>query len=274
MAKSPFWFRLVRVRYLPVHWYFGCGVVHLKKNAAIVFFASLLVFTLLANASAPPDAVNIHNRNAILLKNAQFDTTTTPQPPAIATSKLAVSQYSPGTEGYYIVQFNGPVHDEWKRAVRDTGAVIFDYIPNNAFIVRMDASVKSQVQALPGVQWVGIYQPAYRISPALSAASIATVTTDAEDVVEDVIVLLFDANDNERAAAGISSLGGEIVDSSGDILRVRIAGSGISDIALINGVSWIEKYVQPVIFNDVAANITNVYTVRNTHGLTGSGCET
>ncbi|MDL5502741.1 MAG: S8 family serine peptidase, partial [Candidatus Methanoperedens sp.] len=43
------------------------------------------------------------------------------------------------------------------------------------------------------------------------------------------------------------------------------------DVAQINGVSWIEKYVQPVLMNDVAANITKTYSVRNTHGLTGAG---
>jgi subtilisin family serine protease len=136
------------------------------------------------------------------------------------------------------------------------------------------------VESLDEVQWIGIYQPSYRISPALSsaisnAAGGSVVTQEGsvggEAVYEDIIILLFDANDNERVLSGIEKLGGEIVDNAGDIMRVRIYGGKIPDIAIMNGVSWIEKYVQPVVFNDIAANITNVYDVRNTHGLTGSG---
>ena len=45
------------------------------------------------------------------------------------------------------------------------------YVPNNAFIAMMNSSVKSQVEALDSVKWVGIYEPGYRISPALSSSS-------------------------------------------------------------------------------------------------------
>ncbi|MCG7852943.1 MAG: hypothetical protein MIO92_10515, partial [Methanosarcinaceae archaeon] len=241
----------------------------MKKNTIILFFVLFLIFTIFANASIAPETVDTKNKNAILLNNARFDTTMST--PALAKSSVEVSEYPPDIESYYIVQFKGPVHEAWKQEVTQTGAAILDYIPNNAFIVRMTSSVKLQVEALDNVQWVGTYQPAYKISSALNAPSTAAVKVDAEEVVEDVIVLLFDANDNGRVIAEINNLGGEILDSSGDILRVRMEGSGISGIAAINGVSWIEKYVPYVLFNDVAANITSAYTVHNTYGLTGSG---
>jgi len=245
----------------------------------------ILLFLTGISAAGSPDPAEIpidkglYNRNAILLKNAQFDTSI-PQPAVASAEILSISQYPGDVEGYYIVQFSGYIREEWKQAVSDTGAVIFDYVPNNAFVVRMDPSEKSLVESLDKVQWIGIYQPSYRISPALSpaistAVSESVVTPEGsagrEAVYEDVIILLFDANDNERVLSGIERLGGEIVDNAGDIMRVRIDGSKIQDIAIMNGVSWIEKYVQPVILNNVAANITNVYEVRNTHGLTGSG---
>ena len=244
----------------------------------------LLILTGISAAGSPDPAEvpidkGLYNRNAILLKNAQFDTSI-PQPAVASAEILSISQYPGDVEGYYIVQFSGYIREEWKQAVSDTGAVIFDYVPNNAFVVRMDPSEKSLVESLDKVQWIGIYQPSYRISPALSSAISTAVgesvvtqegSEEEEATYEDIIILLFDANDNERVLSGIERLGGEIVDNAGDIMRVRIDGSKIPDIAIINGVSWIEKYVQPVILNDVAANITNVYDVRNTHGLTGNG---
>jgi len=246
----------------------------------IYIFIILMLLSGIIAAKSPDSAVDkgLSNKNAILLKNAQFDTSI-PQPAVVSADILSISQYPDSVDGYYIVQCSSYIQEEWKQAVGDTGAVIFNYVPNNAFVVRMNTSIKSRVESLDEVQWIGIYQPSYSISPALSlaisAAGASSVTQEGsaggDAVYEDIIILLFDANDNERVLSGIENLGGEIVDNAGDIMRVRIDGSKIPDIAVINGVSWIEKYVQPVVFNDIAANITNVYEVRNTHGLTGSG---
>ncbi|HUV82033.1 MAG TPA: S8 family serine peptidase [archaeon] len=253
------------------------------KVTIFIFIISILLSGIIAAKS--PDSAEIpinkelSNRNAILLKNAQFDTSI-PQPAVVSADISSISQYPDNVDGYYIVQFSGSIREEWKQDVRDTGAVIYDYIPNNAFVVRMSTTVKSQVESLDKVQWIGIYQPSYRVSPVLSSAISPPVDDNVvtqegsegvQAVHEDIIILLFDANDNERVLSGIENLGGDIMDNAGDIIRVRVDRAKIGDIAIINGVSWIEKYVQPVILNDVAANITNVYDVRNTHGLTGSG---
>jgi subtilisin family serine protease len=254
------------------------------KKILLFILIILLMLTGISTARSSDSAEisvdkGLYNRNAILLKNAQFDTSI-PQPAVVSADILSISQYPSDVEGYYIVQFSGYIREEWKQAVSDTGAVIFDYVPNNAFVVRMDPAEKSRVESLDEVQWIGFYHPSYRISPALSsaisnAAGVSAVAQEGSGVEEaaivDIIILLFDAHDNERVLSGIENLGGEIVDNAGDTIRVRIDGSKIPDIAIMNGVSWIEKYVQPVILNDVAANITNVYDVRNTYGLTGSG---
>ena len=241
------------------------------KNAIYILFVLLLV-SIFANASTASEYIDTNQDNAILLKNAVFDPLK--QPPVSVNSVFATSQYSTDTEEYYILQFKGNVLEEWKQAVKNTGAVFFDYVPNNAFIVRMNSSVKSQVETMDIVQWVGTYQPAYKISPVFSASSISATTTTTmtlDDDISDIIVMLFDSKHNSQVTSEIQQLGGEIVDNSGEIMRVRIGTSKLSYIAAMTGVSWIEKYVQPVIFNDIAADITNVSYVQNTHGLTGSG---
>ena len=235
-------------------------MIYSKWNRLFLIVACFfMIGTILSSGSSRvPVELFLNGDNAILLKNAQFDTKAT----KLTISASGISQYPSDMEGYYIVQFTSYIHEDWKMAVRDTGAVIFDYVPNNAFIVRMNASVKSKVEALQTVQWVGIYEPAYRINPVLQASG---------SVRENITVLLFDSTDNERISGEIKKLGGIVVESAGDRIQVRIDRSKISDVAVINGVYWIEKYVPPVIFNDVAANITGVYSVRNTHGLNGSG---
>jgi PGF-pre-PGF domain-containing protein len=229
----------------------------------------ILTFSLIpTNASEIDETVNNNDPNAILLKNAQF--ITTDYTLQTVQSEQVLSSFSDDTDGYYIVQSTSYVTDEWKQSITDTGAVLFDYIPNNAFIVRMNSRVLARVEALDTVQWIGIYQPYYKISHGLSA-SYSTCSNAEQSIYENITVLLFNAQDSILISNEIQTLGGVIIDNTEDTLQVRIESSKIADIAAIPGVCWIEKLSRFVILNDVAANITNVYETRNTYGLNGSG---
>ena len=85
---------------------------------------------------SPGNSTGMSNNNMILLKNARLDTAEL-QP---AGSRFAIRSYPPDVKRYYIVQFRGYIREEWKQGLRDAGAVIFDYVPNNAFVVRMNLS--------------------------------------------------------------------------------------------------------------------------------------
>jgi len=240
----------------------------------ITIYGSIIIFIIFifslvsTNASQIPGTANINNQNAIVLQNAQF--ITTDYTLQTTQSGQVLSSLPDDTPGYYIVQSTSYVTDEWKQGITDTGAILFDYIPNNAFIVRMNSSVKARVKALDTVQWIGIYQPYYKISPGLSG-SYSTYSNAKQTVYMNITVLLFDAQDSIHISNEIQELGGVITSYEGDILQIRIESSKIADIAAIPGVCWIEKHNLFVILNDVAANITNVYETRNTHGLNGSG---
>jgi Subtilase family len=75
--------------------------------------------------------------------------------------------------GLFTVQFVGPIKAEWRAAIEKTGARIITYIPNNAYIVRADSRAAFGVWQLktqhPFVQYVGDYEPAFRMSPELRA---------------------------------------------------------------------------------------------------------
>jgi len=229
----------------------------------------ILTFSLIpTNASKINEAVNVNDPNAILLKNTQF--ITTDHTLQAVQSEQVLSSFPDDTDGYYIVQSTSYVTDEWKQSITDTGAVLFDYIPNNAFVVQMNSSVLAQVEALDTVQWIGIYQPYYKISNGLTV-SYSTCSNAEQSIYTNITVLLFDAQDSMNISNEIQALGGVITDNVEYILQVRIESSKIADIAAIPGVCWIEKLSQFVILNDVAANITNVYETRNTYGLNGSG---
>ncbi|MDW7731771.1 MAG: PGF-pre-PGF domain-containing protein [Methanolobus sp.] len=175
------------------------------------------------------------------------------------------------TENYYIVQFTGSVQDTWKQNVSSKGASIHDYVPNNAFIVKMNSSTKNKVQSLDFVNWIGEYRPSYKYKPELTEKGTIHISGSEPETTDTYQVMLFSASDNERVTSAITSLGGNVLSSTEDILKIHISADKIDEIALINGIGWIEEYVQPTVNNDIAANITNVYTIHNTYGLNGSG---
>jgi hypothetical protein len=82
--------------------------------------------------------------------------------PEISTN-LKINSYEPGVKGTYIVQFIGPMKGEWREELIELGASVYNYVPNYGFIAKMDDTTKMKISQLPIVEWVGIYQPAYKI---------------------------------------------------------------------------------------------------------------
>ncbi|MBW6519255.1 MAG: S8 family serine peptidase [ANME-2 cluster archaeon] len=250
----------------------------LDKKLKMIFVATviLILFSVIVLASLPDASgqrpeLSSKNKNAIFLKNAQFETSSMP-PFEVPLSAANMSNDTDRAADYYIVQFRGYVTEDMKQAVRNTGAELFDYVPNNAFIVLMNSTAEMQVGSLDVVQWVGLYRPEYRISPALLASAARQKEVGASEMTsENVTLLLFESKDNERVSRTINKLGGEIVESSGTRLLVRIESSGIPALSSIHGVNWMENYIQPEISNDIAATIIHSSEMQNTHGLTGSG---
>jgi subtilase family protein/BACON domain-containing protein len=86
-----------------------------------------------------------------------------------ATAKAA----SPG-KGLYVIQFIGPVQDPWLKELEQAGVEIIAYAPHNAYVVfageRAAGELMKMKAGSPFVQWMGDYQPAYKLTPRLQAA--------------------------------------------------------------------------------------------------------
>lgn len=67
----------------------------------------------------------------------------------------------------YIVQFVGPYRSEWLEAIENEGGRIGKLVPTFSAVVKMSPSVKSMISELPYVQWVGAYEPFYKVSSEL-----------------------------------------------------------------------------------------------------------
>lgn len=79
---------------------------------------------------------------------------------------------------YFIVQLRAeefaPLRrDAALKLLSGAGAQIIDSVPNHAYIVRVDPSSAAAVRSLGIVQFVGPYQPAYKIAPDLGTAPLS-----------------------------------------------------------------------------------------------------
>jgi subtilisin family serine protease len=173
---------------------------------------------------------------------------------------LTVQRYRPGLRGYYIVQFQGPVQESWKAQVEATGAELLDYIPDFAFKVRMSPSQAREVGRLDAVAWLGIFQPAYKLSPDLKRNGQFLYRVRLERGVDFGAVT--------QAVAGT---GAEVLASRGARLLVAADSGLLTPIANVLDVAWVENYQPRMPENEYAAGDIMGSNTANANGYSGAG---
>src|ERR1039458_1260407 len=101
------------------------------------------------------------DRHAILLENALIDTGSP------LTFSIPAHLRSQGDPGAYIVQARGPIDNAFRAMLAAAGATIVSYIPNDAYLVRVPASVANGLAGNPLTQAVTPYEPYYKISSSM-----------------------------------------------------------------------------------------------------------
>jgi hypothetical protein len=90
----------------------------------------------------------------------------------IIPPELQIKEYETDTIGTYIIQFIGPIKQTWLEQIENLGIKICYYLPNYAYAVLMNSSLEKTVNNLPMIQWLGILQPGYKLSPQTSAGKM------------------------------------------------------------------------------------------------------
>ncbi len=115
-------------------------------------------------------------------------------------SNLEISGYPNDGRGYYIIQFIGPIKMEWQEQLQDMGVRLHEFRNRYNFIVEMNLGTMRAVERLDFVNWVGIYQPAYKFEQSL---------LDEQGILE-LEVFIFDSADPFIVADRIADIGGDI----------------------------------------------------------------
>lgn len=202
----------------------------------------------------------------IRLKAAAFDPLQRPFSTAAGESDASTP------DDLYLLQFVGPVQREWKAAVVRAGTRLYGYVPDYAFLARMDQATVAHVKTLSFVRWAGPYLPAYRISPGL-AGEIAAAGHEAS--TRRVVVRTLPDSDVDRLVRQIDAWNGTVFDRResdvAGMLGVALPGNHLQALAEQPGVVWVEAYVEPHLFNDQATGeVMQVDEVRDSLGLFGA----
>ena len=188
-----------------------------------------------------------------------------------------IHAYKPGEMGYYLVQFDGPIENSWKIALKEKGVEVFDYIQDFAFIIRMNSKKEQIIRGLPHIRWLGIYQPQYRISQgALDKMFIKEPGLKEAEIPHELLYIsVFPNEDINIIKKRIIELGGSIIETTTTKwktkFKVDIRADRIGELPSILGLKWIEPAPQWKLFNNVSTDIMNVRSPRNNFGLYGAG---
>jgi hypothetical protein len=240
------------------------------RHRSILLFAGLMALVLVslfgrgaATKAAAATQAAAGESHPIHLRAGTF-TPAAGEQPAVAP-ELAIDGYAADTRGYYIVQFTGPVLDEWKAQVAALGGELLGYIPDYAFKARLNPAQAGAVGRLGSVAWVGVFQPAFKISPALGDSAARAAGGQAL-----LRVRVEQGADAAQATAAIAAGGAIVLERSENLLLVAADAAQTQAIANVLDVAWIEPFVLPEKHNEYGAGGIVGTTAANANGYDGS----
>lgn len=146
--------------------------------------------------------------------------------------------------GYYMVQFKGPIYESWTKELKNSGIEILAYIPHYTLLVFANEEQIRDIKTESFVNWVGLFQPAYKLQKDLfNAKGIGRVTIqvfpneNVTNIAEEILKKGIEVNEV------IDHPLCKTIDALIDLERV-------SDIASIPGVLWIQLWSEPSLCNN------------------------
>jgi serine protease AprX len=159
-------------------------------------------------------------------------------PPALPSDLLA----GPNNK-LFVVQFKTQIIREFRSAIQAVGGEITYYLPSQSYLVRMDRSNVSKVQAMPFVRSVLDYHLGFRMEPEI----IANLGVNQAMQQRYVIVMVDKRADERTAVAEAKAAGAEInlVPNGGLLFEASMDKAVLRKVAAGNSVLWIERWSAP-----------------------------
>ncbi len=165
----------------------------------------------------------------------------------------------PGPPLYYVVQFEGPIQQEWKDQVTGQGGERLGYIPYFAFKVRMNPAQAREVGELESVGAVLPFLPKYKLSPRLESEGTNLYRVKVERGADAGLVV-----------AAVAKTDAQILGRQGNILLLAADADQLKPIAEILDVAWVENFAFHEKHNEYGAGVIMGADTANANGYDGS----
>lgn len=149
---------------------------------------------------------------------------------------------------YYIVQFRGPIREEWIAGVRGKGVEPIHYVPDNSMLVHATPAQIAVAGRGPEVRWSGLFHPAYKLGPDLEWL-LGKPVPRTQGARQFYRVSAFKTNALEEVIEDVKGLGGN-VDQVDDVVdgvyfrnfRVELDTEKLAALAALRDVARIETW--------------------------------
>jgi len=165
-------------------------------------------------------------------------------------------------DNYYIIEVPQPVTEETYKMIQQK-LIIEGVIPPNYYIVKGNQKRFKQLRDAGVLTRIWVYTNENNIDNNIDK-------TLEEEQTTTVRVILFESAKKEELLQQLIVYGAIKYVFDNDIV-LETQGQNVKEIAKIKGVEWVEREVQPVVFNDVAVVITGASAERQDFNIYGNG---
>jgi Subtilase family len=177
-----------------------------------------------------------------------------------------------------LVQFDGPVKQEWLGALRGAGAQPVQYIAPFAYVVWADEAALTRARGISALRWNGDFLPEYK------KANVLDGLRRNETEWRAMVYRGARVSDAALSAAGATVVRRAQIDAQFDIVELKAAPTAMDQLALLPGVYTVQPMprdggLRAELANQITANnlngsnvpVTGYLSWLTTVGITGSG---
>lgn len=168
--------------------------------------------------------------------------------------RLAGEAVAEPVSGLFLVQFEDGLQPGWRQALRGLGVELVRYVPQDAFIVRLNNVRLAQLKALPFVRWVGAFRPDYKLHPRLRA-QLQTQPPQEPAQVSLLVSPLATPDELAQLRARFQQVNQAAVPRLGVVLRGTLPAGQLDALARSEAILWIESAPRMRLYDEVASRI-------------------
>lgn len=210
----------------------------------IVWATAIFVLWFCAAFSAPAQ------EKAIKLRNERI---VTPAPDR--TALLQAAQADELVSGLYLVQLNGPLQTQWREELNALHVELASYVPDDAYVARLDNTSLAALRALAHVRWVGPYRPEHKIFSTLNNWARSARSLQQSANVTILLSPTATAGQIAETRALLAKTHQQSQHRFGSVLRGQLSAGRLKQLAQSSAVLWIEPAPKMKLVDEISSRI-------------------